>query len=203
MSHALPARGRNPFAHASPVHRRSLTSLFSNLVTRPTGRAIRTGVESQIAEMEGAPAPCLSILDFSQVRVLDYSCADEIVAKLLLRFMGDERPAEAFFVVRGVHEHHEEAIEAVLERHGLMLVALDEEGTVKLLGTANPLHRAAWDALRRRGRAGPGEVAADTGLADDAVRATLEALVAQRVVAPHGDGTVSPLTLFLDEPQEA
>ena len=187
-----------------PLPRRSVTELFSNLVTRPTGRAIRSGVESQLAEMDGpASDGCLSILDFTQVRVLDYSCADEIVAKLLLRFMGDERPAEAFFVVRGVHEHHEEAIEAVLERHGLMLVALDEEGTVKLLGTANPLHRAAWECLVRRGRAGPGEVAADTGLADDAVRGALEALVAQRVVAPHGDGTVSPLTLFLDEPQEA
>src|SRR4028119_1914347 len=86
--------------------RRSVTSLFSNLVTRPTGRAIRTGVESQLAEMEAGPSPCLSILDFSQVRILDYSCADEIVAKLILRFLGEERPAEAYFVVRGVQEHH-------------------------------------------------------------------------------------------------
>jgi hypothetical protein len=62
--------------------RLSVTSLFSNLVTRPTGRAIRTGVESQLAEMEGVCAPCLSVLDFSQVRILDYSCADEIVAQL-------------------------------------------------------------------------------------------------------------------------
>ena len=87
----------------SHVGRRSVTSLFSNLVTRPTGRAIRTGVESQIAEMEGAPQVTLSILDFGQVRVLDYSCADEIVAKLLLRYLGDERPAEAFFIVRNLH----------------------------------------------------------------------------------------------------
>ena len=91
------------------AQRRSVTSLFSNLVTRPTGRAIRTGVESQIADMDGpAASPCLSILDFSQVRVLDYSCADEIVAKLLLRFSGEERPAEAFFVVLGVQEHRQE-----------------------------------------------------------------------------------------------
>ncbi|HEU0300981.1 MAG TPA: hypothetical protein VFR37_16075, partial [Longimicrobium sp.] len=124
------------------VHRRSVTSLFSNLVTRPTGRAIRTGVESQIAEMEGEPQVTLSILDFSQVRVLDYSCADEIVAKLLLRYLGDERPAEAFFIVRNVQEHHVEAIEAVLERHELLLVAVRDDGAAELLGTDDPARRA-------------------------------------------------------------
>ena len=181
------------------AHRRSVTSLFSNLVTRPTGRAIRTGVESQLAEMEGATQPCLSILDFSQVRVLDYSCADEIVAKLLLRFLGEERPAEAFLVVRGIQEHHEEAIEAVLERHSLLLVAEDDAGVVKLLGVANPVHRAAWDSLTRRGRAAPADVAADTGLAPEAVEATLAGLVAHRVATRWADGTVSPLSLLLEE----
>ena len=200
--HTLAARGPTLNLHLMHLHRRSVTSLFSNLVTRPTGRAIRTGVESQLAEMEGEPRPCLSILDFSQVRVLDYSCADEIVAKLLLRFLGDERPAEAFFVVRGIQEHHEDAIEAVLERHSLLLVAEDDAGTVKLLGAANPVHRAAWDSLMRRGRAGPAEVAADTGLSEDAVTATLSALVTQRVVTPHADGTVSPLAMLLDEAEE-
>ena len=184
----------------SSVHRRSVTSLFSNLVTRPTGRAIRSGVESQIAEMDGpAHAACLSILDFSQVRVLDYSCADEIVAKLLLRFSGDERPAEAFFVVLGVQEHHEEAIEAVLERHSLLLVARDDEGQVKLLGDAGPAHRAVWEALTRRGRAAAQEVAGDTGLSQGAAEATLAALLGHRVATAHPDGTVSPLSVLLDD----
>ncbi|HEX6745701.1 MAG TPA: hypothetical protein VF092_00195 [Longimicrobium sp.] len=189
---------RAPF-RLMAVQRRSVTSLFSNLVTRPTGRAIRTGVESQIAEMDGPAEPCLSILDFSQVRVLDYSCADEIVAKLLLRFLGEERPAEAYFVVLGMQEHHEEAIEAVLERHSLLLVARDEEGTVKLMGAATPVHRAAWDALTRRGRAGAAELSADTGLSPDAVEATLAALINHRVVTPHPDGTVTPLSMLLDD----
>ncbi|HEX5725068.1 MAG TPA: hypothetical protein VFX98_06355, partial [Longimicrobiaceae bacterium] len=119
----------------APVNRRSVVELFSNLVTRPTGRAIRTGVESQIAEMEeGGPAVRLSILDFSQVRVLDYSCADEVVAKLLLRFRGEERPADVYFLARGLHEHHIDPIEEVLERHGLLLVAQDEAGEAHLLG---------------------------------------------------------------------
>ncbi|HET7229269.1 MAG TPA: hypothetical protein VFJ16_04670 [Longimicrobium sp.] len=183
-----------------PLPRRSVTSLFSNLVTRPTGRAIRSGVESQLAEMEGAAHDgCLSILDFTQVRVLDYSCADEIVAKLLLRFSGDERPADAFFVVRGVQEHHEEAIEAVLERHNLLLVARDDEGAVKLLGTANPMHRAAWECLVRRGRAGASDVAEDTGLAADAAEAALASLLAHRVATRYPDGSVAPLSALLED----
>ena len=196
----LPAPGTRTLFRFTAVQRRSVTSLFSNLVTRPTGRAIRSGVESQIVEMDGpAHAACLSILDFSQVRVLDYSCADEIVAKLLLRFGGAERPAEAFFVARGVQEHHEEAIEAVLERHRLLLVIRDDAGQVKLLGEADPAQRRVWEALTRRGRARADELAADTGLAADAATAVLEALVGHRVVTAHADGTVSPLSVLLDD----
>jgi hypothetical protein len=183
----------------SHVHRRSVTSLFSNLVTRPTGRAIRTGVESQIAEMDqGGHSVCLSVLDFSQVRVLDYSCADEIVAKLLLRYQADDRPAEAYFVVRGLQEHHLEAVEAVLERHGLMLVCETEEGGCALIGLADPLQRAVWDSLVRLRRAGAGQVALDAGLAEEAAAAAMDALCVRRVAAPHSDGTVSPLPCLLE-----
>jgi hypothetical protein len=131
--------------------------------------------------------------------VLDYSCADEIVAKLLLRFGGEERPAEAFFVARGVQEHHEEAIEAVLERHQLLLVIRDDEGQVKLLGDADPAQRRVWEALTRRGRARAQELAGDTGLAPDAAEAILAALVGHRVATAHPDGTVSPLSVLLDD----
>lgn len=197
---ALAAPALFPGILSMPLPRRSVTELFSNLVTRPTGRAIRSGVESQLAEMEGAAHDgCLSILDFTQVRVLDYSCADEIVAKLLLRFSGDERPADAFFVVRGVQEHHEEAIEAVLERHNLLLVARDDAGEVKLLGAANPVHRAAWESLVRRRRAGVTDVVEDTGLAADAAEAALASLLAHRVATRYPDGTVAPLSALLED----
>lgn len=182
----------------SHAARRSVTSLFSNLVTRPTGRAIRTGVESQIAEMEDAERQVtMSILDFSQVRVLDYSCADEIVAKLLLRYLGEERPAEAFFIVRNLQEHHVEAIEAVLERHGLLVVAVDDDGPVLLLGETDPVQRAVWDALVRRGRASRAELAEETGLAREVVTAALTHFYLKRVAAVHVDGTVSPLSALL------
>src|SRR5690606_23738920 len=106
----------------SRLHPRTVTSFYSNLVTRPTGRAVRMGLEQQLLEAAAGGA-CLSILDFSQVRVMDYSCADEVIAKLLMRYVSPERPVDAYFLARGLQEHHLEAVEAVLERHGLLLAA--------------------------------------------------------------------------------
>lgn len=194
----LPERKVSPLAiDLTLVHRRSVTSLYSNLVTRPTGRAIRMGVESQIAELDGERSVCLSILDFSQVRVLDYSCADEIVAKLLLRFQEADRPAEAFFLARGVQEHHREPIEEVLERHGLLLVVEVEEGGFPLLGHPDPVQRACWEALLPLGHADAARVAEAAGLAEEAAQAALQSLAIQRVVAAHEDHTFSALPFLL------
>jgi hypothetical protein len=166
----------------SQMHRRTVTSFYSNLVTRPTGRAIRMGVESQLAEMEQGRRVCLSILDFSQVRVMDYSCADEIVAKLLLRYASEDRPAEAYFVARGLEEHHREAVEAVLERHSLLLVAQEEGDVGELLGPCNPIERACWSAVARLERGDVPSIAAATALAEAAVYPTLTRLAALRVL---------------------
>lgn len=38
------------------------------------------------------------MLDFTQVVVLDYSCADEAVARLMQRYNGNDRPAEVYFI---------------------------------------------------------------------------------------------------------
>lgn len=166
----------------SQLHRRTVTSFYSNLVTRPTGRAVRMGVETQLAEMVKGRSLCLSVLDFSQVRVMDYSCADEIVAKLLLRYMAEDRPAEAYFVARGLEEHHEEAVEAVLERHSLLLVVEKEEGVpVQLLGPSNPVERACWSALARLGDADAEVISAEISLAENVVHPALVRLAARRV----------------------
>jgi hypothetical protein len=163
------------------LHRRTVTSFYSNLVTRPTGRAIRMGVESQLAEMEAGRRVCLSVLDFAQVQVMDYSCADEIVAKLLLRYAAEDRPADAYFVARGLEEHHREAIEAVLERHSLLLVVEEEGMESQLLGPCNPVERACWTALARLEQADVPAVSAATAIAESAVVPTLMRLTARRV----------------------
>jgi len=177
------------------LHRRTVTSFYSNLVTRPTGRAVRMGVESQLADIE-AKNVCLSVLDFSQVHVLDYSCADEIVAKLLLRYLGPDRPTEAYFLARGFQDHHLEAVDAVLERHDLLLVYEDDEGTARLRGPSNAFERACWSVVSARGQVTIPAIASDTALPEATVRPTVARLVSQRVLVDLGGEVVSDLYIL-------
>jgi hypothetical protein len=145
----------------STVLRRTVCDLYSDLVTRPTGAAVRTGIEQQLAEMGERT---LTIIDFSRVGLLDFSCADEIVAKLLLRYCGDCPPREAYFLFRGVNESHLDAIEAVLERQNLAIVAETLDGSTMLVGTLEERERRAWEAMCRLGRAEPEDLAREAGL---------------------------------------
>ena len=81
------------------VLRGSAESPYSHLVTRPTGRAVRRAIEEKVAR--GART-AISLIDLSDVAVMDFSCADEIVAKLLMRYLEEDRPADALFVFGGV-----------------------------------------------------------------------------------------------------
>ena len=162
----------------SAMARRSVATLYSHLVTRPTGQALRLGIESQIGELGEL---CVSILDFSQVAIIDFSCADETIAKLIRRYQSDDRPAEAFFIARGLGEVHRETVEEVLLRHGLALVCEDDGGML-LLGEVDGLEKAAWDQLERRGRLGSAAVAKSVGLAEEAVELALASLARKRVL---------------------
>ncbi len=176
------------------MHRRTVTSFYSNLVTRPTGRAVRMGVESQLAELDAGRNLCLSVLDFSQVNVLDYSCADEIVAKLLLRYLAPDRPADAYFVARGLQDHHREAVNDVLERHRLLMVTLNADQTSGLLGASNPFERTCWSALAARTCATVTDLVEDTGLPEIAITPTLARLLQQRVAVSLPAGQVCELS---------
>ena len=173
----------------SALVRRSVATFYSHLVTRPTGQALRIGIESQIIELRGL---CLSILDFSQVAVLDYSCADETIAKLLQRSQQPDRPAEAYFIARGVAERHREAIEEVLARHGLALVAEMVGAGPALLGAATAEERTTWTALEVLSRAPAGAVATRARRDESETARSLDRLVERRVVLRHG----SPATYY-------
>lgn len=190
-----PARVSNGLERVVPYRfdlptlmQRSVATLYNkHLVTRPTGQALRLGIESQLAELG---ALCLSVLDFTQVVVLDYSCADETVAKLLQRYLPDGRPVDAYFIARGVGEHHRETLDAVLARHGLALVAELNGRGIALLGEATAVERSAWSALERRGAARAGELGADIGAAEHDVGSALRVLARRRVVLTRSNGSV-------------
>lgn len=179
------------------LHRRTVTSFYSNLVTRPTGRAVRMGVEQQLVEL-GRGAPCVSVLDFSQVHVLDYSCADEIVAKLLLRYSETDRPVDAYFVARGLQEHHLESVEAVLERRELLLVTEVDSGPMRLLGPRDEREERCWTVVVSRGRLNEREVVELCDLTADEATRVIERLLSCRVIVRLPDGSIGPIPQIED-----
>jgi anti-anti-sigma regulatory factor len=100
----------------SRVLRSAVSENYSNLVTRPTGVAVRVYIEAQIQQASDC---AVTVIDFSRVGMMDFSCADEIVAKLVMQH---ERGTPTF-VFSGLSESHIEAIDVVLERHGMSLVS--------------------------------------------------------------------------------
>lgn len=163
----------------SVLVRRSVATLYSNLITRPTGRALRLGIESQIGELGSC---CVSVLDFTQVVVLDYSCADEAVAKLILRYRHADRPADAYFIARGLGEQHRHPIEEVLRRYGLTLVAEIADAGFTLLGEASPLERRAWAAVELAGNATTDELADRLAAPRALAQGALDGLAGRRVL---------------------
>lgn len=155
---------------------KTVTSLYAHLVTRPTGRAVRMAIEAQL---RSSGPRSLSLIDLSEVVILDFSCADEVVAKLLQGYRDNERH-DAFFVFRGVHEPHRDQIEVVLERQGLAAVAEVEPGSFRILGTHSERDARVWEVLEGRGMIAAEEV--DDLLDDDEDRSTLRSL-ADRALA--------------------
>ena len=173
---------------------RSVASLYSHLVTRPTGQALRLGIESQIRELGTF---CVSVLDFSQVVVLDYSCADEVIAKLIMNFQRAERPNDAYFIVRGLAEEHTDPIEEVLVRHQLALVA-EINGGVELLGHVSELERTAWSELEKVGDADAAELSRFAGSPEPQIKSALERLHQLRTILRRGNSSrYSSLTSLL------
>ena len=165
----------------STVLRQTLScELYSNLVTRPTGAAVRNQIEALLAD---ARERSLTVIDFTHVGMIDFSCADEVVAKLLLRYAAAEREdREAYFLFRGVSEDHWDAIEAVLERHGLALVLAGEGGAARIVGMLNDGERRAWEKVYELGRTGAADLSAALGSTTAQCEGILEALHRRRLL---------------------
>lgn len=173
----------------SSVLRQTLAcDLYSNLVTRPTGAAVRTQIEQLLGDVDGTRA--LTIIDFSQVSMIDFSCADEVVAKLLMRYTADDAPRDAYFLFRGVSDDHWVAIEAALERHGLALAVENADG-VSVAGVLSDDERNTWEVAYRLGSANADDIALATGADSTQVRGTLDALCGRRLMLRADDEYVA------------
>jgi len=120
----------------------------SDLVTRPSGQVVRNRIEKDIAkEKDGA----VIALDFSKIGIIDYSCADEIVAKLVSRLLGGEY-GNKYVTLTGLNENQEENIEVALERKGLAAIAEKRNGEKVLLGSLHNYLKETLELIMKSGK---------------------------------------------------
>lgn len=163
----------------------SVDGRYSDLVTRRTGAAVRTLIERQLA---GLADGTVAFLDFSRIGVLDRSCADEFVAKLMLPLTTDTPSRDGYVVLHGVSEMHLESIEAVLHAHGLALVVQFPDGAAHLVGAVSERERRLWDIVMRSGGASAVEWLAEAaGLGCEEARQHLDGLARRRLLRRYAD----------------
>src|SRR5438132_6673222 len=122
----------------------SISGVYADLVTRPTGRVVRERIERAIAGRGGDTGEItIARMDFTGVGCIDYSCADEIVAKLL-------RARPAVLVLTGISDGHREAIEPVLAGHGLAALLERPDGTLDALGAPQAAAALVEELVARR-----------------------------------------------------
>lgn len=120
--------------------REELKNGSNDLVTRPSGQVIRERVERDIVKEEDG---AIIALDFSRIGIVDYSCADEIVAKLISRLLSGEY-GDKYIVLVGLNENQKENIEVALDRKDLAVIAKMQGKGKILLGK---LHNYLQDTL--------------------------------------------------------
>jgi hypothetical protein len=126
----------------------------SDLVTRPSGQAIRERIERDIVKEE---VGAVIALDFSKIGIVDYSCADEIIAKLISRLLGGEY-GEKYIILSGLNENQKENIEVALERKDLAVMAEMRDGKKVLIGNLNNYLLETLDMISKKGKITAGDL---------------------------------------------
>ena len=98
---------------------------------RVRGARLRETIERTLKE----DGKTLVVLDFSGVGSIDFSWADEVVAKIVSRLWSNEY-GERFLVLKDLSTSHVENVNVALERKKLAALAVDPEGW-KIMGSLN------------------------------------------------------------------
>ena len=155
--------------------RESVQTPYCDLVTRATGRAVRTSIVQALTIAGGS---AVALIDFSEVGLVDLSCADEIIAKLLL-----DPPGQTYLVLQGLREEQLEPIQQVLEHHELAALVCDSaDGVPRPVGRVTPDLRTAFFTLQAAGTATASVLAERVGWTVTRAVDVLEALLRLRLI---------------------
>ncbi|HBR17681.1 MAG: hypothetical protein A3G39_02460 [Deltaproteobacteria bacterium RIFCSPLOWO2_12_FULL_43_16] len=150
----------------------------SDLVTRPSGNKIRERIEKDIAkEKDGA----VIVIDFSKIGIVDYSCADEIVAKLVSRLLSGEY-GDRYIVLIGLNENQKENIEVALERKELAVIGMMRDKEKVLIGSLNKYLSDTLELILKKGNITAKELSEEMKLEPNASGMRLLNLYKKRLV---------------------
>ena len=126
--------------------REELKNGSSDLVTRESGQIIRNRIERDIEKEKKRE---VIALDFSKIGIIDFSCADEVIAKLISRLLGGEY-GDKYIVLTGLNENQMENIEVALERKDLAVIAHVRNGKKILIGSLNNYLKETLDKVQKK-----------------------------------------------------
>ncbi len=132
----------------------------AHLVTREAGERLRSAIEG---ELEKAAPGSVVTIDFAGTGILDYSCADECLAKLVARLAAGEHP-ERFLVVAGLSDSQRENLQVALERRRLPVILEAPGGRIECVGTITPYLRQTLELVTGRDGLSARDLAGELGL---------------------------------------
>ena len=121
---------------------------FSTLSGRDIGAKIRRQI---LIRLEELPPDSVLSVDFSKVKILDFSCADEILATTLRRSRSGELGTR-YVVLTNLSETVRENVQAVLELRGLACISEIDGEQPEVLGAVKPQLLETFRLSMERGR---------------------------------------------------
>jgi hypothetical protein len=163
------------------IFRRAVEAPELHMVTRDTGRRVRAEAARVIGGLEEGG---LLTLDFDGVGIIDYSCADEFLAKLLTRLIAGEY-GEKYVCLSNLNASQEENIAVALEKKRLSTLLANPDSTWKCLGILKPYLRQTLDLVMDRDTVSARELCTLLSLALNTSSTRLINLHRQRLVIRH------------------
>jgi hypothetical protein len=115
--------------------KRLSNDLFKNGTKESTGRSRGIRIRETIERVLKKGGASLIVLDFSGMGSIDFSWADEVVAKMVSRLWSDEYGGK-FLILKGLNFSQAENIHVALERKKLAVLMTGAEGW-RIIGSLN------------------------------------------------------------------
>jgi hypothetical protein len=163
--------------------------LFKNGKKEMTGRSRGIRIRETIEKiLRGGNEPCI-VLDFSGMGPIDFSWADEVVAKMVSRLWGDEY-GEKFLILKGLNSSQTENVSVALERKKLAVLATGSEGW-RIVGSLNNYLIHTLNQVMKKRRLTLRELSEEEGIGMNTSGTRLLNLYRKRLVVRLEDSSIS------------